>query len=78
MLFISLDGLCGSLRNKCHFDRYHSMVFYCNLDSRVQNSKEGFQLPIFSVQVLIDSYYNLSMEQCIFKKSDNEVYISTI
>jgi hypothetical protein len=30
------------------------------------------------VQVLIDSYYNLSMEQCIFKKSDNEVYISTI
>jgi hypothetical protein len=75
MLFFSLDGLCGSLRNKCNFDRFHCIVFYCNLDYRVQNSNEGFQLPTFSVQVLIDSYYNLGMEQCIYKKSDNEMYI---
>ncbi len=78
MLFISLGGFCESLRNKCNFDRYHSMIFYCNLDSRVQNSNECFQLPTFSVQVSNESYYNLGMQQCIFKKSDNEIYISPI
>lgn len=42
----------------------------------------GFKIPMqvstFSVQVLTDSYYNLGMEQCIFKNSDNEMYISPI
>jgi hypothetical protein len=42
----------------------------------LQASKQRVFLPFF-VQVSIDSYYNLGMEQSIFKKSDNELYISS-
>jgi hypothetical protein len=46
--------------------------------TKVQNFNESFLLLTFFVQVFRDSFYNLGMEQCIFKKPDNEIYISPI